>query len=504
MEKIAVLELDSNKIKMQLVKIIRNRSFSVYNEITMPFNLTRDFYNDYIIKPNIVKELNNILKSFKSIVDKDGITDTICFATPLLNEAKNINGVINEIANVSTFKFNILNAETEINHTYTAVTNTFNKPKGIIINVSAFSTQILRYNRRNILNLEIIPYGSMNIAPIITEENLSNEMCCDKVKAFISEIVSKYTWLEECTEDFEIIGTGPMFINLGLLSRRAKKYPLNIAHGYELNYEDFKKVYDVVKPLEANATSKLKGIPQEESQYFPISLAIIDGVYSIFNDKKLSISATSKTEGMLFNYVIPLTMEKPITDTLGYSLQAITDYFGTFTERNEKIYEISMILYKQLKVLHKLNRSFVKVLRIASYLANAGERVAYSTKEKSAFHIILNSDIYGVSHSEMLLASFVSLLRDADNFSLSDWVKYKDILKEEDIVAVRKLAIIIKLAEALNVTGYGVVKDISCDILGHSVIMKTIVEGDASLEIKYGMLCGTEFKKAYNKNLEII
>ena len=35
--------------------------------------------------------------------------------------------------------------------------------------------------------------------------------------------------------------------------------------------------------------------------------------------------------------------------------------------------------------------------------------------------------------------------------------------------------IIVRLAEALDVTGFGLVDDISCDILGDSVIMKTIV-----------------------------
>ena len=50
----------------------------------------------------------------------------------------------------------------------------------------------------------------------------------------------------------------------------------------------------------------------------------------------------------------------------------------------------------------------------------------------------------------------------------------------------------------------GLVKTLNCDVLGDSVIMKTEVEGDASLEIKDAMNAGTEFARAFRKNLEIL
>ena len=70
--------------------------------------------------------------------------------------------------------------------------------------------------------------------------------------------------------------------------------------------------------------------------------------------------------------------------------------------------------------------------------------------------------------------------------------------------AVKKLAVILKLAESLDVTGFARIMDISCDILGDSVIMKTITKAEVPLEIMQAKLASNEFKKAYNKNLEIL
>ena len=148
----------------------------------------------------------------------------------------------------------------------------------------------------------------------------------------------------------------------------------------------------------------------------------------------------------------------------------------------------------------------MRVLRIASYLYNSGLRVNLFNKERNAFDVILNSEIYGVSHAEILMASFVVKLCEADNFNLAEWVRYKDVLNENDMHAVKRLAVILKIAENLNITEFGNVLDINCDILGDSVIMKTIItEGqDVSLEIKCASLVSNEFKKSFGKNLEII
>ena len=48
------------------------------------------------------------------------------------------------------------------------------------------------------------------------------------------------------------------------------------------------------------------------------------------------------------------------------------------------------------------------------------------------------------------------------------------------------------------------VTGINCDVLGDSVIMKTEVAGDASLELRDAASANPEFKRAFRKNLEIL
>ena len=112
--------------------------------------------------------------------------------------------------------------------------------------------------------------------------------------------------------------------------------------------------------------------------------------------------------------------------------------------------------------------------------------------------------MYGLTHRDMMLAAFVALGHHPNEFNMQEWAKYKDIFQEEDLAAVMKLSVILRIAESLDRSMSGGIKSINCDVLGDSVIMKTEADGDCSLEIKDAMTARAEFAKAYNKNLDIL
>ena len=98
----------------------------------------------------------------------------------------------------------------------------------------------------------------------------------------------------------------------------------------------------------------------------------------------------------------------------------------------------------------------------------------------------------------------LNMLKNREDIPVLEWQKYKDLLTEEDLDAVKKLGVLLRVAESLDRTQCGVVTGLNCDVLGDSVIMKTEVSGDAALEIRDAEDSNPEFKRAFKKNLEIL
>lgn len=508
MDRIALLELNPNYVKMQIVEMEKNKSFEVVDEINTEIDIFKNFMPEGFIKPAQVKEVVGVTANYKRILDNQDITENICIASPLFGDAKNYNSFLGEIFTASTFRFEILTPESEISNLYTIAVNSSISPKAYLINIGDSSTEIQQYNRRLVANQIIIPYGKINLFDKFSSKNLSAEVCYDEMKDFIIKQFDKLENDDFITstdfEDYEVVGAGNIFRNLGNLSRRAKKYSLDVAQNYEMSLEDFNNVVKVVRPIDASSNTKMKGLTATDAKYLNSGLAIIDAFLTYYKKSKFSIIKYDVMDGILLKYVLPLTCEKPFGDALGFSLLTLAEKYDKKPSNSSKIYELSLMLFKQFKVLHKLPRFYIKVLRIASYLINCGKLINFDSKEKGAFFIIQSSDLYNVSHKEIILAAFTALLTDADSYSPAQFIKYHDIFSEEELKPIRRLATIIKVAQALDVSRSGAVDDITCDILGDSMVVKLVTNKNVSLEIKHANDLSGEFKKYYGKYLTVM
>lgn len=503
MEKVALIQLNTNLLKLRIVDVLPSGHNIVSDEMVENINFYEDA-KDNFLKPVRINEALTVLKMFKSLCDVNSVNKVIAVANHNIKNFKNHRSFLEEVYNTTNFKFKILGTEEELQSLYIGVVNSVDVPKALIIDIEPSSINFVYYNRRNVLNADILPLGTINICQLFKNGNIKPQDTANNIVNYIKNELKTFDWLKNIDPEFKFVGTGSAFVNMAKLSRKIKKYPLDIDHNYVIDCQGIDAVYELVKPLELDKSKKIKGIANESADMVVSGVCIAKAIADYLNVQELTISAKGTLEGLLLGYAMPITNEKPISDLLGNSLDQITEFYDKPEANAKQVGELALILFRQLKVLHKLSRGYLKVLRIASIMHDCGKRIQYFNNTKNGFNIILNSDIDGVSHRELVLASFVCASQESNDFSLSDWVKYKDLLEEEDLIAVKKLAIIVKIAKALDRTHRSVVVDVSCDVLGDSVIMKTIVTADAQVEIKEALKANVDFKRAYGKNLEVL
>ncbi len=501
MEKLVVIELGVSEITFSKLNFTPNGYFAVEQQIKEPVRLTQDLARDGYIKAARIEETITILKIFRRIMDANGITQYLCYADPVLATARNQIAFLDEIYKTVSLHFSVLNFDEQVDALHLASLHSLPIVKGLICQIGDDSVQLIQYNRRMVVNKCNIPFGALNLAEKFADvANVSDKM--DKMVDFVTSLLRNEKWLFSLDEEIEFVGIGNIFEATGVLCRKSTHYPLEIAHNYEIDETNFKSIYTLIKSLDIDKGKKLKGVSGIRSDVIASGIAIIKALYNNVFNGNVRVSTCGEMYGLVARRIL-VQAEKPMVDILGYSLSAVNEFYPSGQDMNN-IYDLAIILYKQLKVLHRLNRNYVKILRIAASMCLSGKRISFENYEKNGFNVILGSNIYGATHREILMAGFVVASQNIDNFSLSDWVKYKDIVDEEDAGAVKKLGVLIKLATLLNVTGNNAVKDISCDILGDTVILKTTVEKDVRLEISQAMTMATDFRKIFGKNLQIL
>lgn len=492
MEKVAIVELTSTNTILSIYQT-KNGRFKLIRQESDLAGIAKDINEEKLLKPKTMSDVVNVLKLYRTIVEENDVKKIIPVANSVLLQARNQRGFFEEIYNNTGMGFTFLSDEDVVKNIYTSVINKIDNSKGTIIYVSTHNTYFIKYNRRTTLGVEIVPFGYENI--------MEGDLNFEQMKAaFVAEMAAKNISVDE--SDF-FVGAGNAFVNFARVARKIDHYPLELDNNYIVNSLLEGKVINFVKGLDLEKIKKVKGLVDDRSEVLLSGLAIISAIFDKLKLSEVTVSTANIKHGLICSNVSSEVQER-FSDLLGSSFDNIYEFVKDENSTNLRVANMAGILFKQLKVMHKLPRTYVKPLRVAAYMFDSGKQINFEDYEKHGFYAILNSNLCGVSQKDLLLGAFICQCQSSDNFNLSQWMKYKDLLTDEDLNAVRKLGVIVKLAVALNSSKQLVVTDVVCDILGDSIIMKLIVNSDPTYEIMQGMKVSSDYRKFFKKNLQLI
>jgi len=335
----------------------------------------------------------------------------------------------------------------------------------------------------------------------------ANNMPLVAIDLFKKELANYADFFKDLDPETQIVGVGDVFLSFTRIARKLKRYPIDLDHNFVADDVLFHTVFDFVKTLDIEKKQKLKGISGHSAKTILCGMCIIEAVLKTSGIKTMVNACAYRNVGLLYNAVVPATLEKPINDLLGYSIDVIAERVNLDMAQAHRLYDLSLMLFKNIRVLHKLPRFYAKPLRIASMLY-------YFGRFTNQYHTIQAAPLLGATHKEILLASFAASFKKWEDFNLAEWIKYNTIMTDEDLDAVRKIAMMLALAEALDIRGQETVKDISCDLLGDSVILKLVTDNggrndkvDVSatdVEIFHARKYANEFQRTFKRSMELL
>lgn len=502
MERVALIDLGSNTARLVIYDVLDGGYFVVAEEQHEAVRLG-ETEADGSLKQTRMMQAISTLKMFKEICLIKKVDKVLAVATAAVRRASNQKTFLSDVYNETGIRITVVSEEEEANYVYQGVINSMDIPRGLIMEIGGGSTKLVYYNRRTILHTKIFAFGAVTLTNMFVSADKTPEQCSDDIVSYVKSQLDEVEWFKKIDPDTQLIGVGGSCRNLARIVCKVKKYPLDMVHNLNMQVEDFNYIYNMIRTLDLDKKRRIKGLSSARADVFPAALAFIKAFVDHMGFTKIISSGSGLREGVMFNYAVPQTLEKPISDVLGHSLHAMALHMGVNIAHAEQTFNLCVQLFKQLRVLHKFPRAYVKVLRVAAMLHDIGKTFKFYNNAKHTTYMILNSNLYGISHKDLVLASYVSDVNNKEEVNVTDWAKYNGILSVEDVEAVKKLSVILRLAVALDVSMRNVVSEISCDVLGDSVIMKTELEGDATLEMKAASMVAFEFKKVFRKNLEM-
>lgn len=505
MEKNAFIEINNYTAKLIIADVETNSFFNVVARRVVPIELGRDFDKDRFLKRIQIDYAIEVLKQFKKCCNMYEVSKTTAIAT-FLNDKKpkNLNSFIDEVYTKCGFKIDYIDDVTQDNTLFTASLNTIEGNKALICMMDYDSIRLVQYNRRGVVNHITLPFGPLSLLTDFPAEQYSSEERLDLIKSYIESELSRIEWYEE-VKPLKFIAIGKLFEDLGKMVRKYKKYPFDRTHNYCMDRESIDYIYNQLVPMGIDSPKKIKGLEDCRLDVFIIAQIIMQKMFDNFGTENVYISKNGVLEGYILSSIIDIPQDMPLLDMLTFGvdgcLMNLNDIRKTHAKQVEKL---AVTIFRELKVVHKLPKAYLKILKAAAYLHDLGYAVNYFKHSQHSFYMIINNDVLGLTHREQILAGFVASLHHGEDLNIPEWIKYQSLFEPEDIESVKKMGILLNLAESFDVSMCSVIKDIHCDILGDSVIFKTENELDKSYELDEASQVSKLFEQTFKKRPEIL
>jgi exopolyphosphatase/guanosine-5'-triphosphate,3'-diphosphate pyrophosphatase len=135
-------------------------------------------------------------------------------------------------------------------------------------------------------------------------------------------------------------------------------------------------------------------------------------------------------------------------------------------------------------------------------LHDCGVVINYYQQNEHIFYTMLNLEINGLSHRELVLSACIAAYHDKK--TLIQISGFKPLLQSRDLSIIRQVGVLLRLARSLDRSMSGIIKELQVDIQGDDVMVRTSRDQDAELEIYDALQHCDEFKGIFKKNLFIM
>ncbi|MBU3192838.1 Ppx/GppA phosphatase family protein [Clostridium algidicarnis] len=500
MEKLGIIDIGSNSVRLVLAQINESGSFHIIDEIKETIRLGEDIeINQVLSEDKIIKTIKT-LDTFKAICKSLNTSDIIVIATEAVRQSKNGDYFINKVKKDINLDIRVLTGIEEANYDCMAIINSMDTDNSLMIDIGGSSTEIAWIKEGHLKESISLPFGTVNLTKRFNLEDIVRSEDDQAFKGFVIEELNKIPWIFNTKFD-NIIGIGGAIRNMGKIDRAIKKYPLDIAHNYKMDSKDINYIYNLVKSKNLKQRLKINGLSADRADIFVAAVSSLNVIINLLHIDEVIVSGKGLREGVLDEYIE--VNYNPKEDMLESSIDGILESHYVNKTHAYNVYNLTHKLFDDLKSLHKLNDDFIDILKTGSLLHDCGISVRYYNHHKHSFYIIVNSQLRGLTHRELVLSAYMAAYH-RNNYYEINLCHFSSIINRLDLSNIRKIGILLRISEGLDKTMLGSVTNITTIIDDKSVTLKLNASRDIDLEVSEALRCKNKFYEIYEKELIII
>ena len=460
MKRVALIDLGSNSVRFVISEITESGSYRLVYQQKESIRLSEGMWTHQMLTKPAMERAIKTLKALSHMAKAMGVTEIQGIATAAVRLASNGNSFIRRVYAETGIPLRPISGEEEAYLGFLGVVNTIGLDDFIVFDLGGASIEISLIENRQLKKSVSLPMGALVMTGQFQSKHEFTKVEYTSMISHIQDVLHRETWLRNVR--LPLIGIGGTARNIAKMDQREKNYPIPKLHNYKVKKATMEALFQRVKETPWEERKKISGLSSERADIIVAGMAIIMELMEYTKATSMIVSGCGLREGLFFQYYgsrysgemygLPCLQKNGVVDDIvtHSTLNVLRSFTPHDVDHSLYIAKLSKLIYKQWKELMPEGERLKLLLKVASLLHDLGKQINYYSHARHSAYMIINSNIYGLSHREQLISAFVAAFSHGVNSKFLKQSPYLSILKDGDRDIINKLSFPLALAEAFD------------------------------------------------------
>ena len=486
---VAVIDIGTTALRMQISEIHPDGKIRKLDSFTQAVSLGKDSFLTGSITKSTIEDCVHALKMYRAKLTEYGISDhrqIRVVASTAVKEATNRMAFLDRIYVATGFEIEPLD-EAEL-HRVTFVgalplieanSEIFKNPS-VLCEVSGGTTEVLFFKGEEVLYSQTYRQGSQRLRKKMDGYRGPISSYPDAMEALMTGMLGQITHhgSQYKLKNMIAIG-GDIRFAANQINTKSKKQP-------DLLQLSVKELENFALEIAAESVERLVSkyhlsLPDAES--LGPALITYATIARELGINKLYVSDFNLRDGLVKEFAGGGKWTDAVVRQILRTAKQLGEKFSFDEQHSVHVAKLASAIFDQLRDLHQLNSRYKLILELAATLHEIGVFVSTRSYHKHTAYLIRHAEFFGTSAHDVELVAMVARYhrrafpqRSHDGYSK---------LNRRDRVSVSKLAAILRIAKALDVSRNQRIQNLKCQKVGSNVRLTTSDVADLSVCLLY-------------------
>lgn len=506
--KFGAIDIGTNSIHLVMAEISPQGDYKVLGREKDMVQLGKGGFGEHMLTERAMEDGLQALRRFKKMAESQGVTKLRAVATSAVREAKNGGEFVQRVRDELDLRISVIAAEEEARLIYVGVRHAVDMGSSedrqtLIVDIGGGSVELITGNAQRVFEMDSVKLGGSRLAELFIR---SDPPASSEVKALRRHIRTHLDPILQRMRNLPIkqgIATSGSAKNLAIMAGYARGESSPEESRLRLFRDELHALRDQLTRMSREERLRVPGMDARRVDACIPASTLLLRLMKRCNLEILEHCEFALREGVMIDYIARhrerLQARATWPNPRPRSVRHLAERCGFRRRHAEQVAAIADKLFTGLQPIHLLDAGYKELLYYACLLHDIGHLISHDGHHKHSYYLIRNGSLKGFTDQEIEIIANVARYHRKERPKKSHYSFHN--LDSDNRRPVRILAVLLRLADAMDRTNFSIVNNVKCEIGDKTVALRVSTTNDAEIELWCAQRHAPLFEREFDREL---